>query len=805
MSCRAFLKLLLVGIYFWLNPAFAGTEGVLHGTVQDNDQVAIGGAKVKVLNSSGTVVKETQTSATGEFSVSPIDFGPYTIDVQAPGYSSYRTEISVSSSAVANLTATLSRGEAKEMVMKVSAKRRNTVQNGTSSSSVQITKEDVEDLPQGEQISLPKLITSTTPGVVPGAFGQMFFRGNHANIQYQIDGVQLPESPSNTFGDAFTPRNIDHMEIITGGIPAEYGQRLSAVINIISKTGPETPGGSAELNYGSFDTFSPTVTYGGSTADGNLHYYFSANYNRTDRGLDTPNPTSAADVTSGGPDIVHDYSNGNNEFAKVDWIADNRNKLSFIAFNNYKYLQIPTFPASFPPTSAIFTSSDSYGNNPYVYYPPTLGDSQNQEDTYIEAVWKHTFSESAFLQVAPYYKLSQVNVIGDPTNDLAGATAVATQPGVVYDTFSENRTVNNFGLKSDFTLRPNDWNLIKAGFQLQASMATGSFTIQTQASGAAAPSAPFMDSTPNNGYFEGVYAQDDLTIVKPLVLNAGLRYDATQFNLGPGTNPTDGSLQPRIGLNYSPWETTKLHVFYGKLFQPAPVENLREAFVAVSGGTPAPYDIKAEKSDFYEVGIAQEIPAINHVISVNTYRKNSQNLLDDSQLLNTAISQPVNFSNGFVYGTEVSIKGQIMDGLTDYLNYSYVIAQGRGLSGGIFTLPVGQSAGGSYQYLDHAQMHTLNAGATYKYKHMWATLQGLFGSGLRTGPSNTLELPHHFTMDATVGYEFHGDSWWNSGLKVSADVLNMFDNRYPISVANGFNGSHYAPGIQFYGHIVKEL
>src|SRR5208282_6465488 len=99
--------------------------------------------------------------------------------------------------------------------------------------------------------------------------------------------------------------------------------------------------------------------------------------------------------------------------------------------------------------------------------------------------------------------------------------------------------------------------------------------------------------------------------------------------------------------------------------QPAPVENLREAFKAVGGGNPAPYDIQAEKSDYYEVGIAQEISAINHVVSVNTYRKNSQNLLDDAQLLNTAIAQPINFADGFVYGTEVSLKGQLMEGLTD--------------------------------------------------------------------------------------------------------------------------------------------
>ena len=57
-----------------------------------------------------------------------------------------------------------------------------------SVSSTEISHKQIEKLPQGDQISLPKLITSTTPGTVAGPFGQVFIRGNHANIQYQIDG-----------------------------------------------------------------------------------------------------------------------------------------------------------------------------------------------------------------------------------------------------------------------------------------------------------------------------------------------------------------------------------------------------------------------------------------------------------------------------------------------------------------------------------------------------------------------------------------------------------------------------------------
>src|SRR3954452_5534402 len=185
------------------------------------------------------------------------------------------------------------------MVMEVKAKKR-LIQTSSATSSTEIDQKEIRQLPRGSEISLPSLLTTTTPGAVAGTFGQTFFRGNHANIQYQIDGVQMPESPSNTFGQAFSPRNIDHMEVITGGIPAEFGQRLSAVVNIVTKSGSEKPEGEIELNYGSFNTASPHLIYGGTNKAGDLRYFFSLNYNTTDRGLDSPHPESVASQLQGG-------------------------------------------------------------------------------------------------------------------------------------------------------------------------------------------------------------------------------------------------------------------------------------------------------------------------------------------------------------------------------------------------------------------------------------------------------------------------------------------------------------------------
>ncbi len=690
-------------------------------------------------------------------------------------------------------------GLGSEMIVEVKSKKRIT-QSTASTSHSEVDHQQIARLPQGGEVSLPKLIATTTPGVVQGAFGQTFIRGNHANVQYQLDGVQLPDSPSNTFGQAVSPRNIDHMEIITGGIPAEYGQRLSAVVNVVTKSGAEKTEGEIELNYGSYHTISPHLLYGGSNESGTLHYFISGNYNRTDRGLDTPAPggTAKSDQSQGSTESVHNLAVGTSEFAKVDWQVDNRNKISFILFFSQSDFQIPNFPTSFSSADPYFNSGyrDYFGNSQgplsptFNYAPSSTHDTQAEINTYSQVVWKHTFSGRSFFQLAPYYKYSLIVNKNDPANDFFAETAIS---GATPSSFSQNRHTNNLGLKADYTLREGQDHLIKVGCQLQASRSDGVISIQTQSS-----IPPMTDSSPNLGYFQGIYMQDDYSLAQSLVLNAGLRFDAAQFSFG-SLSSTDSMLQPRVGLNYRATETTTLHVFYGKLFQPAPVENLRYQFDPIRGRlvSLSSYDIKAEKDDYYEAGVAQQILG-TQVASLNVYYKDGVNVLDDFQFLNTPIAQPYNFSTGFAYGVELSLKGRVTEDWSDYFNYSYSIAMGQDIHS------VAGESGPGYQMLDHVQVHTANGGLTYVKNNFWWTGQMLLGSGLRTGQFNSINLPSHFTADTTVGYQFRG-SHFLSDFKISFDVLNILDNRYPITIANGFNGSHYAPGRQLFVRLAKNF
>jgi outer membrane receptor protein involved in Fe transport len=781
---------------------WAGTESSLSGTVLDREDVAVPNAIVELRTPEGKIIKKIQTSATGSYQFFPVMMGEYQMIASAPGLEPSVTQIEVHSGSNAEINLKLSsKALEKEMVVEVKAKRR-LIQNTAAVSSTEINKSQIKKLPQGQEISLPKLLATTSPGVVQGPFGQVFFRGNHASIQYQIDGVQLPDSPSNTFGQSIGPRNIDHMEVITGGIPAEFGQRLSAVVNIVTKSGPEKPEGEVELNYGSYRTTTPHLLYGGSNEAGNIHYFFSANYFRTDRGIDVPQPESYQNQTQGGKEAIHDTAYGNSQFAKLDWLISNEDKLSIILSNTQNHFQIPIFPSSFQSTDPFFQPgyTDAFGNQKdaaegptFTYLPPDTNDRQFEINTFGQAVWKHTFSEKAFLQLAPYYKYTLIQVQNDPVNDLATANPSSPYyiPGANPSSFAENRHVNNLGFKGDYTWRAAENHLLKAGFQVQGSRADGTVAIQSAKDGVG---DSIVDSTPNVAYFESLYIQDDYTIARPLILNAGLRFDSAQF-IFAGQRPSESMIQPRIGLNYMATDTTKFHLFYGKLFQPATVEHLRYNYDPSRGrfDTLNSYNIKAERDDFYEFGVAQQFFE-TQVALVNIYYKDGTNVLDDGQIANTSIAQPYNYSKGYAYGLEFSLKGQITEDWSEYFNYSYTIAKGKGGP------EIPESVG--YVFLDHNQIHTANAGVTYAKNYFWWTTQGLYGSGLRTGPYNSLNLASHFTFDTTVGYEFHGKSWL-SQFRLSGDMLNIFDNRYPITIANGFNGSHYAVGRQFFIRLAK--
>jgi outer membrane receptor protein involved in Fe transport len=682
-----------------------------------------------------------------------------------------------------------------EMLLNVQA-RRNQVQPSSSAESTVIDHKEISQLPQGEAASLQNIMGQTVGGVTQSTFGVLSVKGMFTKVQYVIDGIQLPESTNDYFGDQFNAQNIDSFELITGSFPAEYGNRLGAVVNITTKSGAENDGGLAQASYGSFNSVNTSLSYGGSNAAGDWHYFLSGQYGRTDRGLDTPAPVSSTDVNDGNSTVVHDQSNTANVFFKGLWQIDNQDKLIVIASEAYKYFQIPNYPASFAITDPLFNNPDPYGNDPYYFQPAATDDTQSQNETFLQANWKHAFDEHAFVQVAPFYKYSKINFNNDPTNDLFSVYGPTPLAGAAAGSYNESRHINNLGVQADFTDRLAGDHRIKAGVRLQALQSAGVYSLTAGTTGS--PPITVSDDGTTNGYLESVYVQGDIKVLQSVVVNAGVRADAMQYDF-PSISTQAYQVEPRIGVNYLVTDTTKIHAYYGRGFQPPPMQNFYNAFVATQAlgvgqcvaGSPCPNDVKPETDDYYDIGVDQQLG--DHLVKVGAYLRNGSNTLDDQQLLNTDFVQPINYAESRAYGLEFSLRGRIDSHWSDYFNYAYNVTRVRGINGGAFAMPAGNFPDSFFVYLDQEQFHTANAALMYSTDRIWATLQGLFGSGYHTGPNNGFGLPDHLTANATVGYHFTQASWL-SRFKLSVDLINIFDDHYPICLGTHFNANAFAPG-----------
>ncbi len=65
----------------------------------------------------------------------------------------------------------------------------------------------------------------TVPSVTYGALKQTHIRQDHANQQFRIDGIPIPDTVSGSFADIVPPRAWERADIILGGMEAQYGNK----------------------------------------------------------------------------------------------------------------------------------------------------------------------------------------------------------------------------------------------------------------------------------------------------------------------------------------------------------------------------------------------------------------------------------------------------------------------------------------------------------------------------------------------------------------------------------------------------
>ena len=95
-------------------------------------------------------------------------------------------------------------------------------------------------------------------------------------------------------------------------------------------------------------------------------------------------------------------------------------------------------------------------------------------------------------------------------------------------------------------------------------------------------------------------------------------------------------MSPRIRLNFYPSTSTTLYGYYGRLFIPTNVEDLRAITSVAQEGTVATPTLP-ERDHFYEAGLIQRIPNLSLIAKLSAYHKESTPGIDDNTVPGSAI------------------------------------------------------------------------------------------------------------------------------------------------------------------------
>jgi len=230
-------KLLCTPILLLMTILAIAQTGDIRGFVYDNDN----GEPVlfATVYLSGTNYGAT-TDINGFFNIAKIPAGTYTLTCTYVGYDSTGVVVDLKAGRIVNQSLYMAQSSTQLSEIKVTAKREE-ARSDVKISTIKVTPKDIKSIPgTGGQADLAQYL-QVLPGVIftGDQGGQLYIRGG-SPIQNKIllDGMTI-YNPFHSIGffSVFETEIIRNVEVLTGGFSADYGGRVSAVIDITSRDG----------------------------------------------------------------------------------------------------------------------------------------------------------------------------------------------------------------------------------------------------------------------------------------------------------------------------------------------------------------------------------------------------------------------------------------------------------------------------------------------------------------------------------------------------------------------------------------
>ncbi|MBF8247214.1 MAG: TonB-dependent receptor [Bacteroidetes bacterium] len=678
---------------FVILTAMRGTTGILEGRVRDKQsgELLVGVNIVIVGTPQGAV-----TDSTGEYQINNIRAGVYDIRFSMIGYMSLVVKrVTILPDLRTKIDAELEVSAVEATPVEIRAER-PLIQKDQATTAFYIGELKLEKLPISSFQDVLILQPGTTmEGNVRG--------GKSKDVVFLIDGLPVQDVIAGGFGANLPRSSITGLTMYTGGFEAEYGNALSGVVNVITKSGTNKHQlavrvdrdswipGSANKAQDRLSEFEFSAS--GALSEDEL-YYFTANsltltdtrwWQDFDKFFDSP--------------VQTEYTG----FGKLDYFFSNSLKLSLQGIYSLRKWRDYEFSWRF--------NLDGL--------PRRLRQSSR-----FAATLTHTLSNSSFYTVS-LSRYDQFTHLGiDSEDDL-------TREPYEYDFYLQyimsgsrawwgdsRQTI--YTLKSDFTTNFSPGHLMKLGAELnQYSITSDLVKYEPQTTYFAKPivGAPLLNYSNDYSYFPrtgSVYVQDKIELEEGgSSFSLGIRWDfldptaeRPQVEFVPISggdfrqvvkdripSSVKHQLSPRIAVAAPVGPSGFVFVNFGHYFQFPLFDYLysginpvtvRQGAKNVQTGNP---DLQPERTIMWEIGYKQGIthPDFGSLVgSVTYFRKRMLNQIDAKTLIpfdsksagDYGFASYVNNAEASASGLEFVVSSGQDERLSGSVSYTYMLTEG---------------------------------------------------------------------------------------------------------------------------------
>lgn len=667
-------------------------KSTLSGYITDaKNGEAIIGAKISI----PAIKQGTVTNTYGFYSLT-VPAGKYTVEFTAIGQNTETKEIELTK----DVTLSIEMGANSETLQEVTvnAKKGENV-NSTKIGQIELDVEKIKTLPafMGE-VDIVKTI-QLLPGVSSVSEGGQGFYvrggGPDQNLVLLDEGVVYNAAHLFGFFSVFNADAVKSVNLIKGGMPANFGGRISSVLEVNMNEGNNK----RFKVKGGIGVISSRLTVEGPLKKDKGSFIVSARRTYIDLIMKAAIPDSSPFAGSGY--YFYDMN------LKLNYKLGEKDK---IFLSGYYGKDVFTFKSN----EDDFNVQMPWGNG--------IGAFR----------WNHLFTNKLFMNVTTTFSDYQFGFISDQDEFQ----------------FSLNSGIRDYGAKVDFSYYPSTRHRIKWG----ADYIYHTFTPQSVS--AAADTVVFVDPDDAQRLFShesAVYALDEFDVNENLRINAGLRY-SMYHHVGPFTRYIKGDiskpdtsfsydngelikfyhgLEPRISFRWLLKDNSSIKGGYAYNYQYVHLTSLSAVSLPTDIWYPTTDKAQPQRGWQASLGYFRNFKDDRYEASVEVYYKGMNNLIEYAEGVlpgddvNDNTDNYLVFGKGWAYGIEFFVK-RSYGKLTGWVGYTWAKTERK-----FDDLNNGEVFPAKYD-----RRHDLTVVAGYKLNERWT-----FGASFIYATGNTLTLP----------------------------------------------------------------